>query len=370
VRIFVISADPGIAPDGTKGASVHLRSITRALVAEGHQVTLLSARRPDHPGAARTVPVRPFEGRRSVDQAARLSGPPDLVYERYSLGGLEGLADARDLGSAFALEVNAPLVLEATRHRPDTLQPHHHEAERRLFREADVIFAVSEPLRRYVAEARGTDRGTSVLRNGCDPELFPDPAPLDGDGLPTVVFLGHPKPWHGADALPLLLADIEGRGCPARLLLIGGGPGARTVLDEAGRMGLAARVEVTGPLSPPAAARRLVDATVAVAPYPPQSFFYFCPIKIVEYMAAGLPVVAPSLGDIPDVLNGTGMLVPPGDRDAMTSAVQALLEDPGLRRDLAERARHRALSELTWDGVAARLIERVTEVIREREAVA
>jgi glycosyltransferase involved in cell wall biosynthesis len=370
VRIFVISADPGIAPDGTKGASVHLRSVTQALAYRGHEVTLFSARRPDQPGVARANAVRPFRGRRSVEQAAGLIGPPDLVYERYSLGGVEGLAAARALGSAFALEVNAPLVMEATRHRPDSLRAHHSEAERRLFREADLVFAVSEPLKRFVAGLRATDRGVSVLRNGCSPDMYPAPALLDVVGLPTVVFLGHPKPWHGADVLPSLLGDLKDRGCSARLLLVGGGSGVRTIMEEADRIGLTGLVEVTGPVPSRVAARRLTEATVAVAPYPRQSFFYFCPIKIVEYMAAGLPVVAPALGDIPDLLGGTGIVVPPGDRDAFRSAVQALLEDAPLRRELGRRARARALSELTWDGVAARLIERVTEMIGEREAVA
>jgi glycosyltransferase involved in cell wall biosynthesis len=370
VRIFVISADPGIAPDGTKGASVHLRSVTQALADRGHELTLFSARPPDQPGGARTDTVQPFTGRRSVEQAAGLIGPPDLVYERYSLGGVEGLAAARALGCAFALEVNAPLVAEARRHRPDSLRAHHAEAERRLFREADLVFAVSEPLRRFVAEVRGADRGVSVLRNGCSPDMYPTPAPLDVDGLPTVVFLGHPKPWHGADVLPSLLRDLKDQGCPARLLLVGGGSGVRTIMEGADRMGLAARVEVTGPVPWRVAARRLTEATVAVAPYPPQSFFYFCPIKIIEYMAAGLPAVAPALGDIPALLGGTGIVVPPGDRDALRSAVQILLEDTSLRRELGRRARARALSELTWDGVAARLIERVEEMIGEREAVA
>jgi glycosyltransferase involved in cell wall biosynthesis len=367
VRIFVVCGDVGITPDGSKGAAVHLRSVTVALSRAGHRVTLFSSR----PGSPETLPgvsLRPFEGRRSIEEATRFLGVPDLVYERYSLGQVEGLAAARDLGAPFAVEVNAPLLMEASRYRPHTVQPHHGTAERRLFREADVVLAVSEPLRRFVADVRGTSQGTFVLHNGCSPELFPSSAPLDGEGEPRLVFLGHPKPWHGAEALPGLLAALDRRGCFPRLLIIGGGSGADAVAAEAARLGVEGRVDITGELPPSGVTRRLLECTVAIAPYPAHPFFYFCPMKIVEAMAAGLPVVATAQGDIPEILGGTGVLVPPGDTEALASAVRVLLQDPQLRRELGSRARARAMSKLTWDRVAARLVAVVTGSTAELEA--
>jgi glycosyltransferase involved in cell wall biosynthesis len=85
-------------------------------------------------------------------------------------------------------------------------------------------------------------------------------------------------------------------------------------------------------------------------------------------MAAGLPVVATAQGDIPEILGGTGVLVPPGDPKALASAVRALLQDPQLRRELGSRARATAMSKLTWDRVAARLIALVTGSTAELEA--
>ncbi len=349
MRIFVVSGDRGIPPDGTKGASVHLRALAGAMGRAGQELVTFSPRSGDFP-----TPLLPLGGPSALLEEADRGGAPDVVYERYSLGHLGGLEAARALACPLLLEVNAPLVMEASRHRPGSVAPTDEGAERRLFGEADLVLAVSEPLRRHVAGVRGTDNGTVVVANGCDPALFPRPAPLD-DGRSTVAFLGHPRPWHGAERLPVLLAALADAGCPARLLIVGGGPGAEAVVEAARARGLGHAVEVTGPLPQDEAARRLLAATVAVAPYPADPFFYFSPLKVVECMAAGLPVVTSDQGDLRRTLDGTGLVVSPDDDRALCDAVLRLLRDAALRKRLGAAARDRALRLFTWDGVAERV---------------
>ena len=349
-RLHVVCADRGIPLDGTKGASVHLRALLAALAAGGADVTAFTAK-----------PGRAPEGVHHHPMSALAGAPrPDAVYERYSLGHLGGLVAAREWRVPFLLEVDAPLVAEARRHRPDTVTAADAEAEAELFRAADIVVCVSEVLRRTVAAARGTDAGTTVVPNGVDPAHHPRAAPLDGRAGQIIAFLGHPKPWHGASALVPLLANLVARGMNARLLLIGGGPGADEVACAASAAGLADRLEVTGPLPPDQAAARLAGSLVSVAPYPPQPDFYFCPLKVLDSMAAGVPVVATSQGDIPALLGGTGMLVPPGDAEALAAAAHHLLANPSIRRDLGGRARARALSCFSWDGVGRRILELVS----------
>src|SRR5438874_131665 len=107
MRIAVVCADRGIRVDGTKGASVHLRSIAAAL-SERHEVWLVTA----HAPAAATSRA----WRWSLDDLdAVVSGwPADAVYERYSLGHTAGITAARRAGKPFVLEVNAPLFDEAS----------------------------------------------------------------------------------------------------------------------------------------------------------------------------------------------------------------------------------------------------------------
>ncbi|HEX2069539.1 MAG TPA: glycosyltransferase family 4 protein, partial [Actinomycetota bacterium] len=237
-------------------------------------------------------------------------------------------------------------------------------------RSADVVVAVSEPLRKYVADLRGTDRGTIVVRNGCDPQAFPTPAPLRAGGPQRLVFLGHPKPWHGADELPQLVTDLRRRGWDVELLVIGGGPGADPVVRKAQTLGVEDHLELTGPLSADRAASRLLEGAVAVAPFPPEPFFYFCPLKVIECMAAGLPVVTTAQGDLPDVVADAGVLVQPGDHQALVAAVEALLRNQPLRRGLGARGRERAFSRFTWDRAADAVIRAATEIVGTRRRVA
>ncbi|MBW3642679.1 MAG: glycosyltransferase family 4 protein [Actinobacteria bacterium] len=360
MRVFHVCADRGITLDGTKGASVHMRGLAAGLVAGGHDVVGFTSNLPaPEPGTpAYPAPVHVIDSPHSLIRAA--SGRmPDIVYERYSLGHTAGLVAARRLDRPFVLEVNAPLVLEATRHRPASVAPGDAEVERNLFREADLVVAVSESLRRHVARVRGTDEGTAVIPNGCDPGLHQVPAPLDGMPPATLVFLGHPKPWHGAEQLPSLVAHLRRRGRDVKLLVIGGGKGSEALRRAARRAGVAAWVEVTGAVAPALAAARLVHATVAVAPYPPDPFFYFCPLKVIECMAAGLPVVTTDQGDLRAIVGGGGVLVPPGDHEALAAAIESLLDDRSTRRRIGALARHRALSCFTWTAAAHSLVSAV-----------
>jgi glycosyltransferase involved in cell wall biosynthesis len=93
---------------------------------------------------------------------------------------------------------------------------------------------------------------------------------------------------------------------------------------------------------------------VGTAPYAPQPVFYFSPLKIAEYLAAGLPVVASEQGDIPRLVGDAGMLVPPGDAAALQRALETLRADARLRTRLATAARARAAG-LGWDSVAAQV---------------
>ena len=296
-----------------------------------------------------------------------LSGPqPDVVVERYSLGHDTGLDAARRWDVPFVLEVNAPLVEEASRHRHGTVVSIDADVERRLMMRADLVTAVSEPLREWVTKRRGSSRGTAVLSNGCDPSHFALEARIAG--RPTIAFLGHPKPWHGAERLVPLLVRAHDAGIAARLLVIGGGRGAGEVLDAAGAAGIAGSVTVTGAVSAGEATARLRAAWVGVAPYPRQDPFYFSPLKVLDYLAAGLPVVTTDQGDLGALVGNAGVLVSPDDDAALASAVIDLLADPVRCRTLGERGRSHVLNTHTWDDVAARWEGLVAPLVGRRQA--
>jgi glycosyltransferase involved in cell wall biosynthesis len=112
---------------------------------------------------------------------------------------------------------------------------------------------------------------------------------------------------------------------------------------------------------------------VAVAPYPHLPLFYFSPLKVYEYMAAGLPTVASRVGQLTELITDgmTGLLYAPGDTAALTACLDRLRCDRDLRRCLGRAARARVLHEHTWEATADRILHLTgaTAVARPTEAL-
>jgi glycosyltransferase involved in cell wall biosynthesis len=100
-----------------------------------------------------------------------------------------------------------------------------------------------------------------------------------------------------------------------------------------------------------------------LAPYPEGAPFYFSPLKVFEYQAAGLPVVAGRIGQLGGLIDhGTnGLLCPPGDAPALAQALDRLAGDPALRARLGRAGRETVLRDHTWEGVARQILELAEE---------
>ncbi len=351
-----VCADRGVAPGSTKGAAQHLRGIAAGLTRGGHRLVTYTARRSEGP-----FPTEVRKLSRLADEAA---AGADVVYERYSLGHRGGLDLARAIGAHFVLEVNAPLVDEALAHRPGTVESHHRRVEADLLREADLVITVSSALTRWAMRHRSGP--TITVTNGFEPEWFPTVDRRHTE--PSLVFLGHPKPWHGARQLPRILVDLALRGRRPPMLVIGGGAGADELMDEARRLGVSEQITVTGPLPPVVASELLSTATIGIAPYLRQDPFYFCPLKVVDYLAAGLPVVSTDQGDIASLVGDAGLVVDPDDPDALVEAITTLLDDPDRCAELGRAGRDRAMATLTWDDAAARTATAILSLDRPPSA--
>jgi glycosyltransferase involved in cell wall biosynthesis len=105
-------------------------------------------------------------------------------------------------------------------------------------------------------------------------------------------------------------------------------------------------------------------ATLAVVP----SRFEGFGLPAAEAMACGTPVVASAAGALPEVVRtgGGGLLVPPGDVDALAKGIASLLEQPEARRRLGEEGRPRVVAAYAWSRVAERTTDVYREVLAER----
>lgn len=361
MRVVYLCADQGISLLGTKGASVHLRSLAAALAGRGNEVTL-ACRRLDGdntpPSAVRVEWLPPGEEEQAGWIETLLGGTmADVLLERYSLDSGPGLQAAKRLGVRYVLEVNAPLVEEAARYRGLTDTAAYLEREQSLIASSDRVIAVSSGLRAHALASGAAAGRVRVIPNGVGLALFRRAGRervRAGLGLAekTVVgFAGSLKPWHGVLDLVAAFACLTGR---VHLLLVGDGPEREAVSTAAARLGLQDRVTMTGAVPHTGVPDYLSAMDVGVAPYLPQERFYFSPLKVAEYMAAGLPVVATDQGDLAATLGGAGLLVPPGDTARLAGALRQLVGDEPTRRRLGRAARARA-GRLSWNRVAWRV---------------
>jgi glycosyltransferase involved in cell wall biosynthesis len=95
---------------------------------------------------------------------------------------------------------------------------------------------------------------------------------------------------------------------------------------------------------------------IAVAPYLPVDDFYFHPLKIVEYLAAGKPVVYSDQGDLGALVGPGGLGYRPGSAPHLADRLDQLLADAALRGELASSAAVRG-ARLDWSVIAERVLE-------------
>ncbi len=374
--VAYVCADPGVPVYGTKGASVHVQEVIRSFRARGDEVRLYCTRMGDHcPDDLADVPVVhvPVDGvddrglaprlrvaARERRQAAAASTLAEiairdrvgLVYERYSLfsTALEQVCAA--LGVPGVLEINAPLIDEQREHRQLVDQSAAEQALAAQCARAAVVTAVSPPVADWVQRRMGANKKdrVRVVPNGVNTRRIRPVKARSGE-RPEVVFVGTLKPWHGVDVL------IEAAAVaihPWRLRLVGEGPEGPRLREQAQRLGL--DIEFRGAVAPADIPNALDGALLAVAPYPAEVSAgeqYFSPLKVYEYSAAALPVVASEIGQLPGIVRHgeTGLLVPPSDPAALAAAIDALVADPAAAHRMGMAGRSLMVAEHSWDTV-------------------
>ncbi|MHB8311745.1 MAG: glycosyltransferase family 4 protein [Candidatus Dormibacteria bacterium] len=382
-RVAYLLPDAGIPVGGTKGGSVHVAEVCTALAAGGASVTLLAQRvSPFASGLPRGVSVIPLDpgplARGQAGDEARIDAAqdfarralpileglrPDLVYERLSLFFAGGGELAQTVGAARLVEVNAPVAAERERHFGLSCREIAGQAERDALAGASVM-AVSDPLAAWALEMGAAT--AQVVPNGVDSRRF-DPRSnraaalavrraLGLEGAEVVGFVGSLKPWHGVEVLLSAVGRLAPDRPNLRVLVVGDGPGRATLERQALGDALAGRVTFAGAVPSSEVPAHLAAFDVAVAPFLPAQDFYFSPLKVVEAMAAGRPIIASRFRPIEEMLRGAGLLVPPGDPEALAGAIAGVLDDRSEAARLGAMARRQAVDEHSWDRVASLIL--------------
>jgi glycosyltransferase involved in cell wall biosynthesis len=369
-RIAYVCADPGIPPDGHKGASVHFRALAAAFARNGVELDVFVARDGDvsglRPHRARTVPVPRASGllgevlqlghAEAMLRALQAAGPHAAVYERLSLFGLAGLAHAKALGVPFVVEVNAPLWREAAAFRDLALAAAARGVCLDVLRGATRVLAVSPSLANELIEAGVDATRIEVLGNGADLATFRNAIPAEKPavlrGRPTLLFVGSLKPWHGIPFLLRAFAALRAQR-PCGLWIVGDGSERETV--AVAQRAFPGDIVQEGACPHERIPSLLQAADIVTAPYPADAPAYFSPLKIVEALAAGRPLLASRVPCVLETLAGhtpPGLFTPDCVADFVRAAEALLQAGPRAGEAGIDQ---RLVEELDWTHKARRI---------------
>jgi glycosyltransferase involved in cell wall biosynthesis len=383
MRILYAALDQQVP--GTLGGSVHVQAVAEGLAALGHEVHVAATPGGAWPAGpvqwhAMSSPLGRHELRwlrtRALTRLAHRTGA-EVVIERYYNFGGEGVMAARRLGLPAVLEVNAPIIdypgsMKARLDRALLFEPMRRWRDR-LCRHTDLFVTPNvEILPAWVDRAKVLE-----IEWGADVDHFhpgaAGPLPFERDPSRVLcVFAGAFRSWHGVAQLAAALARLHAQG-EHRLgaVFIGDGPeraGAEhAVRDVPG-------ITFTGAVAHDQLPQCLAAADIGVAPFDPARHkplalgFYWSPLKIFEYMASGLPVVAPRLPRIASLISDgeEGLLYDPANPRTL-DATLVRLTDRSLRERLGHAARTRVVARYTWQAHCAALDERLRALVTKSD---
>ncbi len=360
---------------GRKGAQAHIRENLRALATLGGEATLIclgaggSFRDPDSgamvhafAGDERNM-LRRSElfGRFIAEKADAMAAvPPAVIHFRDIWSGFPLLSHPFSHGKGIVFEVNGLPSVELSSRYPrlsgnGALLARLRRMEDECLGRADRVITVCRRTAGYLAE-RGCDRGKIiVIPNAADP---PGPsishpegaAELEkaaSQGRKVILYAGTLARWQGLHTL-LEAAALLGHRRDFHLVVAAStGKGIHRLGKHAVARGLDDRLTVLWGVHHREMTDLYTRAYLSAAPLARgarNELQGCCPLKIVESMARGTPVVASDLPAVRELIDSgaDGMLVSPGSSRALAFALEKLLDNGGLRDRLALGARDRA----------------------------
>jgi glycosyltransferase involved in cell wall biosynthesis len=228
----------------------------------------------------------------------------------------------------------------------------------RVARRCDAMTAVSSWLCAQAADMAPGLR-CEVAPMPVEADLF-TPAPA-GQPRSRLLFVGRLTRQKGVDALFRAMARMRH---PARLVIMGEGPERPALVALADALGIAERVEWRGQVSQRELATMYRMARALVVPSTGEGLG----LVAVEAHLSGTPVVAFDSGGLPDVVRDgvDGLLVPPGDEEALAAALDRVLDDPHEADRLGAAGRADALARFTPRAVALRYLDLYERVMAAR----
>ena len=372
-----------------KGASTHILHNLRGLVNGNFNVHLIT------PNDGVLPPEDTIEGARltrisqdlsqnflaravhfgkSVLSHLALNPSYDVVHYRNIWDGFHITQNKKKFGYKTIFEVNGLSSIELKYHYPGmdaSLLAKIKEQELATLHLSDAIICPSNVTRDYIASLGLNRKLVTVIPNGVSPSDFPvTPLPIRDGREPVLLYIGTLADWQGLDivikALPKILEQQ-----PVKLRILGRGRSRqrKMLAKQIRKLGLDEYVLVQPAVPHHEIPAVIASADLCVAPLGLNDRNVTqgaCPIKVLEYMAAGRPLLASNMPIVRELVREDvdGLLFSPNDPDDLARQVNQLLKDMELSKRLAESAAGYVREKFTWHESQKKLLKVYEKLIK------
>ena len=379
---------PDVAVPHFRGASTHVYEVSKNLTARGNRVSVVSRRvKRSQPrwekidgfetyrtfqGLAFEPPMSSYSAshtdREGFSRLQKLYSFYLGSYRAFQLGaevatvmsgrGIDVVLEretAFGAGAVLSSLLGVPMVLEMVGPRVSPMS----------LKRASRVLAYTESM----VGGRVPRNKLELVPAGVDTDLFaPDQVAGErvraernlGDGF-VVGYVGTFQRWHGVQDLLAACSRLGRSGVKVRLLLVG--PYSGEFKKQAESTGMKDDAIFTGPVPYEEVPAFVNACDVLCAPYDPRlsplraKRGIGAPLKVLEYMSCGKPVVTTRVPPITEVVEEgrTGVLVPPGDPDSLAEALRGYASDPARAKTIGSQAREEVVARYSWSGLASTL---------------
>jgi len=392
MRVLMLSWE--FPPRLVGGLGRHVDALTRALVAAGHEVHVVSRSHPDapeeeHRGGLHVIrvdpspPFVPFDdlvpwvlafNTSVLAAAARVlrAHPIDVVHAHDWLVASAAIGAAKTFDLPLVATVHATEYGRHQGHLPGPMNRLIHGIEGWFVEHADRALVCSTYMNEQVRTLFGVPPSRlETIPNGVAVDELAPPADevralrrtLADDDTHLVLFAGRLEYEKGVQTVLYALERLVEQVGAVRFLIAGIGTYSDELRQLVDELGLAHRVHFTGFLEERALRLHYAAADVAVAP----SLYEPFGLVATEAMACGTPVVVSDTGGLREIVaDGTGLTFPPQDAEQLAARIAEVLTDRELAMRLVARGRERIRERYDWTDVATRTAAAYRETLRTR----